>query len=353
MARRPGLKTMPLIQVRCRLEAERRDTWDLYLPLSRLRLEVHDSLAPLAGRFRLRLDADEHRGPLQLSPTAAGQLAAIAGLPASVLEALPASLGLKTVRCMLAMAIEAADDCPRLLRLRGRPGSGKEPRLRAVLPQSFVRIDDRQILGTLAGLPGTETLQASNVQISEDLFALRLVRDDPLNLGSARQPDDVLPGIDVRASETGCHPLEVRNVLFRVVCGNGLTLITARQQALRARNTRLTHERFREAARHALQRLDGAARDGAARLQQARSRYVQDPVQEVACIFWTHRLGNPQGRLGRWVADELRRGSNLFGVDRFQIVQAFTAVARDLDQAQRLRFEDAMGAYLVEGMGRR
>ena len=86
------------------------------------------------------------------------------------------------------------------------------------------------------------------------------------------------------------------------------------------------------------------------RLRDARQAYVADPASEVARIFRRYRLGSPKGKAGRWVVDELLRRGTLFGVERFDLVQAFTAVARDLDHATRLKFEDAMGAYVLQGV---
>ena len=38
----------------------------------------------------------------------------------------------------------------------------------------------------------------------------------------------------------------------------------------------------------------------------------------------------------------------VFGIEKFEFIQCFTAVARECEPADRLRLEDAMGAYLLE-----
>ena len=45
-------------------------------------------------------------------------------------------------------------------------------------------------------------------------------------------------------------------------------------------------------------------------------------------------------------AAELAPSRSLFGVHRFDLVQAFTATARGLEHKDRMRLEDAMGAYV-------
>jgi hypothetical protein len=347
MARKPGLKIVPLSRVQKVLERERRGRWDVYLPLSKARVDVRDSMAPLTERYEMRLEHVACPTPVRLTSNAVAQLASLAGVPAPFLERVPASLGCKLVRSLLELAIER-DDRPYLLRLKGR----RTPFLRAVLPRSFVRYDDVQVLADLAALPGAAKgdLRVTDLRVEDDLFAMRLVVPDKLELGTARRSDPAHPGIDVRSSETGRYPLEIRQVLFRVVCANGMTAVSEGHQKLRMHRARVVPSEFRQAASAALDEMRRHGPEMAARLRASRASYVADPVAEVAAIFRRYKLGSPKGRAGRWVVAELVRRGTLFGVERFDLVQAVTAVARDLDHPTRLQFEDAMGAYLMQGI---
>ena len=62
MARRPGLKTLPFVQVETILRKERAEQRDVYAPLSALRLDIADPLAPPGRRYRalLREGTREH-----------------------------------------------------------------------------------------------------------------------------------------------------------------------------------------------------------------------------------------------------------------------------------------------------
>ena len=88
-------------------------------------------------------------------------------------------------------------------------------------------------------------LRVVNLKIDEDLFCLRTVFGDALNLGTAHRPDSAFAGIDVVSSETGCSPLEVRHVLVRMVCANGMTRLSQGPSSGKARYTRLDREAFR------------------------------------------------------------------------------------------------------------
>ncbi len=343
MARRPGLTRMPLEAVARRLGNERAHQRDLYARLSETDLDVADPLAPLERRYRLRVRRRERNEELGVSETALGQLCGIAGVPAQFLERAPASVGLDVMRSMLRLAQEG-DDRQHLLRVK----DGRSPRLRAVLPSSYVRLDDLDVLSEVERSAGEGWANAVNVWITDDLFALRLVAGQEVNLGTLQRPDPTRAGIDVVSSETGVRPLEIRSVLFRQVCANGMTRLVDSHRELRTRYARGDRAALREVLRTAVDRAVNEGTQAAARLAAARSQYVEDPLRELEEILRRYRLGSIRGRIGRWVVEEVLRDQTLFGTTRFAIVQAFTAAARGLDYPSRVRFEDAMGAYLFD-----
>ena len=244
MARRPGLTRMPLEAVSARLSKERKDQRDLYARLSETSLDVADPLAPLHQRYRVRVEKRERREEMGIAETALGQLCAVAGVPAQFLERAPASVGLDVMRSMLRLAQEG-DDRQHLLRVK----DGRSPRLRAVLPSSYVRLDDLDVLSEVERSAGVGWANAVNVWITDDLFALRLVAGREVNLGSVQRPDPAQAGIDVVSSETGVRPLEIRSLLFRQVCANGMTRVVDSQRELRARYARGDRAALREVLR--------------------------------------------------------------------------------------------------------
>lgn len=346
MARRIGLRSVPLHAVEAQLRRERAGNRDVYAPLTNLAITVSDPLSPPHGRFRLRGRIGGREEVLDLTPTALSQLCNVTGVPMPFVERAPASLAASSLRCFAEMVAEGAGKTS-LLRLKGQGTSSS--RLRAILPQSYVRLDDRAVLAEVTAAVGGADLRAATVNVEEDVFAVRLVFDEELNLGSARHPDGGRLGIDVITSETGRHPLEVRWVVFRTVCSNGMTQVSSQQEALRKRYTRVDRESLRSILRSTVEEALSKGRGYAERLADTRSDDVADPVAEVDRIFRHHRLGNPRGKVGRWVTDHLLRARTLWGVPRFEVVQAFTQVAQSLDHAERRRFEDAMGSYVGGG----
>jgi len=342
MARTAGLKTIPLPRVRAILESNRQGTHDIYCPLSSIELDLGAPLAPLSERFHARVAHGGRRISVRLTPTAIRQISAIAGVPTPFLEKAPASIGLGLLRSMLRLAVEARDRAL-LLRLKGK----RAPRLRAVLPSSHVRFDDLDVLAELEAALGDagRDLGIVNLNVNEDLLCIRGVFSNPLDLSTSQRPDPAAAGIDVVSSETG-RPLELRHVLVRVVCSNGMTSVL-RNRSEKTRHTSMDRAAFRARTALAIDRALEQGREMSAQLAAFRSAFVKAPRPEVEVILRRHRLGSLDGRFGRWVMTELDKNLSLFGVTRFEIVQAFTAVARGLQPIHRRRLEDAMGAYVA------
>jgi hypothetical protein len=323
------------------LDRERAGQSDLYCPLSRMRLRGGPSLAPLHDRYQVDLDCDGRTRSLALAPTALANLCGLAGVPYGFLERVPGALGLNLLRCLLETSV-GEEDRAFLFRLK----EARVPRVRAILPASFVRISDRDLLDDLeqsVEQPATVT----NLAISGDLFSLRLVfPGEGLELGAS---DRAMPGLDLQSSETGVYPLQVRRVLFRQVCSNGVTSLAESHKLLRRRMTRFDRAEFRAAVRQGVAEAVGYGREMAERMREARTEFLKDPTAEIERLFTTYKLGSPRGDRAQWVAGALVRDLPLFGVGRFEVVQAFTEVAKGLEHENRLKWEDAMSDYVTTG----
>ncbi|MBI4602939.1 MAG: hypothetical protein HY721_13360 [Planctomycetes bacterium] len=345
-SRQPGLRAIPLSGVERVLRKERSGQRDTYAPLEALRLEVRDPLGLLPERFVVFVRTEQRELELRLTETSAEQICGLAGAPPQFLERVPAALGLRLLRCLLEVC-PRADGRSLLLRHQGEDA----PRLLAVLPHTFVRLEDLEVLAELRSAAGGQDLKVVSLKVTDDFFFVRIVLGDgELNLGTDRHPDRAIAGVDVITSQTGVRPLELRRCLFRVVCSNGLTVVSRAQRALRQARSGPDRERL-QAALHAA--FEEAVREGpqiASRLAETRAAEIRDPGAEIQRIFRRFQLGSPTGRIGRWIAQEVLAKYGLF-VQKFELIQAFTAVARGLEHRDRMRLEDAMGAYLMEGAG--
>lgn len=261
-------------------------------------------------------------------------------VPPPYLEKLPTALAAN----LLNYHLQARGDELALLRLDGRD----DLRLRALLPASFVRIDDALLADLLATIEGADALRAANFSVLEDHLHLRLVQDVPFTVDGPGH-DLVFPGIDVYNSEVGAGPLRVRLCLVRQVCTNGVTISERLDERLRLDPRRQDHDHVRIILADALTNALAASRGLQGVYRELTTVRVPAPVQALEVFLRRHHLGSPRGRAAELILAELLRTSDLFGASLFDFVQAVTAVAGTLATHQRLQFEDAVGAMMVRG----
>jgi hypothetical protein len=261
-------------------------------------------------------------------------------VPPHYAEKLPSALAAN----MLNFHLQARGDELGLLRLTERDGL----HLRALLPASFVRIDDAMVANLLADLKGTDTLRAAHCAVLEDHLHLRLVHDTPFAVDPAGR-DLVYPGLDIYNSEVGAGPLRVRMCLVRQVCTNGMTIGEQLDERLRLDNRAIDHDQVRNVLAHALAGALDASRNLEPAYRRLHDVRVPAPTRALEVFLSRHRLGSPRGRTSELILAELLQTSDLFGASLFDFVQAVTAVAGTLGTAQRLAYEDAVGQLLVKG----
>lgn len=261
-------------------------------------------------------------------------------VPPHYAEKLPAALAAN----MLNFHLQARGDELALLRLTDRDGL----HLRALLPASFVRIDDAMVVDLLAGLHGADTLRAAHGVVLEDHLHLRLIHVAPFAVdGSGR--DLVYPGLDVYNSEVGSGPLRVRLCLVREVCTNGMTISELLDDRLRLDPRALDRDQVRAVLSRAFTGALDASRHLEGAYRRLREVQLPAPARALEAFLRRHRLGSPHGRTGELILAELLQTSDLFGASLFDFVQAVTAVAGKLGTEQRLMFEDAVGHLVVRG----
>lgn len=328
-----------LATIRARIGEVRAHHRDEHVRLGELSFEpITTSFGPLHEVLALRRETTGE--VITLGASSLPRACRFLRVPPPYVEKLPTALAAN----LLNYHLQARGDELALLRLDQQD----DLRLRALLPASFVRIDDTLLADLLATLEGADTLRAANCSVLEDHLHLRLVQDAPFAVDEPGR-DLVFPGIDVYNSEVGAGPLRVRLCLVRQVCTNGVTISERLDERLRLDPRRQDHDQVRNVLADALTRALAASRDLQGAYRQLTTVQVPAPVQALEAFMRRHHLGSPRGRAAELILAELLRTSDLFGASLFDFVQAVTAVAGTLATHQRLQFEDAVGALMVRG----
>lgn len=340
---RAGLKTVPMTQIARRLQTARGHDRDHYVHLGELRMVPGAQSKHLHERFALRADTGGRVRDVRFRSRSLVQFLSHLGIPAKYVARIPVDLALENVNRLLA---DRAEELV-LLRIGGVHGD----EVRALLKASFCRFSDQEILGIATDLSRAANLKAANVSILADSFHLRLITPErTINVAPGRGHDPVHTGIDIYNSETGHGSLKVRGLVYRQVCSNGMTINEAVADGLNVKLDRIDGDRVRRA-------FDKALVWCADNLDLLADRYLRthevalgDPRSSLDRFLNRHSLGRVNGRIGQLILSRLQVRNGLFGVTKFDLLQAVTEVSQAMTVTQRLRYEDAAGSYMLDGV---
>jgi hypothetical protein len=148
---------------------------------------------------------------LRLSPRAESQLLQRLGVPVPFFRKLPLGLKFGVVNHFTQ---SGAYDRAALLR------TVKGDVVRAFLTDTYQPLDDADVLPILADVLGDDELRIEALDFAPDFTHLRVLF--PREVVEPRRGDVLMTGLNITNSETGCRAVHVDQLVYRLVCTNGL-----------------------------------------------------------------------------------------------------------------------------------
>ena len=327
-----------------------------------------DDANPTRGDILIEYTDEDGREHLN-KPTnwSFGQLAQLAGAPASYLKDLPASIAADAMQWGL--RYNRARD---LVKAYGHSPAGGE--LRAITGPDYGRIYDYQVLQTInkfAGegsgwkIPGMMTGSANGRAIYDpfvpvtkdtttlyasdrDVFVFLVDDTRPIEIGKLENgdPDLVFRGFYAWNSETGSKTAGVAAMYLRGVCMNRNLWGVENFQEIKIRHTKFAPDRFAEEAAPALQSFaHGSTHNFMEGVKAAQAAKIADDEAE-ALEFLYNRAGLSKNRSRAAVARHMKEeGRPIASV--WDAAQGITALARDIPhQDDRIELEKKAGTIL-------
>ncbi len=228
-------------------------------------------------------------------------------------------------------------------------------RVRAVLPASYARFDNPDMLGLAREVADETGLKVEHFRLEPEAFYCRLILPEAVDAGAEGCPDPHHFGIFLRNSEVGFGAPEAHFTVVRQICRNGALGIT--EEPLMRLHTSSLHgvrrerlvRRFREGIEDGLRRRDAVVEA----IRRARRTKVkaQDISKALRSIHREHGLSLRNLEIVREAYHrELREGG--YGeATVFTISSALNRAAQHLPGEEAIRYETAAWRYLVRGAG--
>ena len=258
-------------------------------------------------------------------------------------------------RCSPALAQQIIDhfkgaEQPRALLVRlvkGREGL----RVRAVLPASFARFDNTDLLDVAREVADGAGLKVEHFRVDAESFYCRLLFPQAVDAGTEGRPDPHHFGVFLRNSEVGMGVPEAQFTVVRQVCGNGALGITdeplMRLHASSLHSVRRGRlvERFREGLEEGLKRRGVVVET----IRRARNRMVKlgDLTAALKAIHHEHGLSLRNLDIVREAYHREVREAGGGGASVFTLASALNRAAQHLPGEEAIRYETAAWRYLA------
>lgn len=279
-----------------------------------------------------------------------GQLAAFAKIPAKYLASCKVT-GKGGMQDQLESRLSESSGKEFLIRIRrsNEELEGVAGVVRAILPGDYEPFDNRHLLWGLQRAMKTgekfdlQSHNARDIPSLEKAFHLRLIKTDTFSV-AGEDPHSM--GYHAVTSEVGKSRVTIAALVWRLVCTNGM-MGWGDSAVLRLQHTKtMRHEVYPQMheAIHATGRQEDAVKN---MLEQTYSEPVAgNPVTAIALMGKRMRLSESltDSAMAMLVAD-----TTVVNHTKYNLLQAFTAAARDLPMQQRLDAEESIGSFMFGG----
>lgn len=325
-----------LFDVREQVQADDTDKWDALAPCRDIFMRH--------GRLEFpQAQEDGYDNGLYLSPWALSQACQKIRVPAAYFRRCPADLQdmqfnywIKQQEMWRHLAEQPEEAW--LIRSKGTV-------IRGVLSPRYTKLDNANLLSTLAPILEDSRLRVAMATLSPESFHLRLV--DPSLARAVLPGDTLMAGVHLANSEVGRRAVTVDALVFRLVCTNGLIRLVKGKSLLHQRHFFASEEKFQEKLGVALREAVTVSAGFLERIQQATSVAVPDVQQAISALSERWELSDSTQELIRFhllAETSVQQQETLYG-----LANAITAAAQRLPVDERYELEVRAGQLIEQG----
>jgi hypothetical protein len=252
-------------------------------------------------------------------------------------------------RCPAGLAQQIVDhflaaEPPRAMLVRCRGAEGGR-RVRAVLPATFARFDNRDFVDVASEVADAYGLRVQQYRVTELTFTCRLVFSEAVDAGPPGRRDDHHFGVFLRTSEVGYGVPEAQMTVVREVCANGMLgfseepIFRLPASSLHGVSKARLAERFRAGLERGMRERDRVV----ATIRAARQRKVriEDLMRELHAINRQHGLSKRNLEIVREAFLRETRDPSSRETTAFALASALNRAAQHLPGEDAIAYETA------------
>lgn len=219
--------------------------------------------------------------------------------------------------------------------------------IRGVLSDRFSVLDTPNVIEVLADVFGNsiEDYSIKGHLLTPERFHLRLVQKEMLDI----EGEDLFAGVQIDSSDVGRSVLEVKFLIYKQVCTNGLTISKGSGTLFRQKHLGIDSAMFRDNFRESLRYLPEVVRESVALVEGARKdsdKYKTSHLNEKQIEAFIKDIKFKTRLSDNGVEKVIALMNDTYGTSTWGFVNSLTDVAQDYTLERRLEIESFAGSLL-------
>ena len=293
---------------------------------------------PNSGNLMFRPDDSSHHYMRGMSRYAMSQLCNKLGVPIRYLE-----------KCIDAGMIDlAADNVNSWLQdynknLFIREYDGK---IRGVLSDRYMTLDTPNIMEVISSVIPSSNYSTKGYFLSPERFHARIVQNDMMNIAG----EDLFAGIQIDSSDVGRSTLQVRFMIFKQVCTNGLCISKGGGVLFEQRHIGISIDEFYSSFKDSMSRIPVLMENAVDLIEEARTdngKFNVAHFDESQMKDFVERMKLKTRLSDDSMTKVISMMTEKYTPTRWGLINSITEVAQDFTLERRVELEKIAGDLLL------
>lgn len=295
-------------------------------------------MSSVTGNLVFKSDDSPIRKDMGLTRYALSQLCNKLGVPIRYLE-----------KCFDAGQIDLAsdnvnawlEDYNRNLFIREYNG-----KIRGVLSDRYMALDTPEIMNVISSVVDSNQYSTKGYFLSPERFHARIVQNEMMNIDG----EDLFAGIQIDSSDVGRSTLQVRFMIFKQVCTNGLCITKGGGVLFEQRHIGISIDEFHSEFKESMSRIPVLMENAIELVEEARSKdqkYAVHTFDEVELKDFADRVKLKTRLSEDSVSKVISMMQEKYSPTRWGLINSLTEIAQDFTLERRVEIEKFAGDLLL------
>lgn len=219
-------------------------------------------------------------------------------------------------------------------------------KVRGVLSDRYMTLDTPNIMEVLSSVVNSSEYSTKGYFLSPERFHARIVQNDMMNIAG----EDLFAGIQIDSSDVGRSTLQVRFMIFKQVCTNGLCISRGSGVLFEQRHIGISVDDFHSEFKDSMSRIPVLMKNAMSLIELARKDKGEFNVSRFSdseLTDFTEKMKIKTRLSDESMTKVISMMTEKYSPTRWGLINSITEVAQDFTLERRVELEKIAGDFLL------